>query len=289
MKVTRKDIKAGIGERVHIIFLGDNHEGAKNHAKKEFQQAIKKIINIRRKEKVIIIFMGDYIDCINHKDPRFNPSEIADKYEIKDLANLPNVQMSTFMDDVKPLMDSAVAWLYGNHEESYVRHNGTNPMEKIKSYYEYKLDQDAPILGSNGVVELGINNEPNNDKRDRPHFVFQIWVDHGVGGGGYREGYPINKVHDIFRWVEADIHCIGHLHQMANDVAKIDIVEYGKKTQKTKLFGVTGCFLHKSKQGSRGYYEGKPGKNSLIGFLEAIITVGKNKRDCKLEWKRNIF
>ena len=289
MEHTRKDVKAEINDKIHIIFLGDNHEGAKNHAKDNFQKAVEKIIDIRRKEghQVIIIGLGDYIDCINHKDSRFNPAEIAEMYEISDLSNLPKKQMDAFIDDVNPIMDSFVAYLYGNHEESYVKHNGSNPMDTLKMYYDYSLNQTAPILGFDGWVTLGI--QKPSEGRDRPHYKFKIRVSHGTGGGGFREGYPINKVHDIFRWDIADIYCIGHLHQLSDDVAVKKTFEYGSEKRIKTLYGSNGSFLYKSQEGARGYHEGKPGKYSTIGFLDAVITVKNSKRDCKLKWQKHIF
>jgi hypothetical protein len=287
MEYARKDIHAEVGDQVHIIFLGDVHEGAKNMAKEKFQKAKEKIIEIRRDNKVLLVGMGDYIDCINHKDPRFSRAEIEEKYEIQDLKNLPAKQMEYFLDNVRPIIDSFIAWLYGNHEESYVKHNGSDPMSVIEYYYKYKIDAEFPILGYDGWIDIGITrNEPN---RDRPHFKFSIRVDHGTGGGGFREGYPINKVHDIYRWDIADIYCMGHIHQLATDQATKKICEHGKISRIKTLYGCNGCFLYKSKQGSRGYYEGKPGKYSTIGMLDAVITVGKTKRDCNLEWKRITF
>ena len=289
MDCKKMKLHAKIGDIVHIIFLGDNHEGAKNHNKEKFIQAVNKIIEIRRKpgHHVVVVGMGDYIDCIHHKDNRFHPAEIAEKYEINDLKDLPNKQMETFLDDVRPIMDSFGAWLYGNHEMKYIKHNSSNPVKPIKYYYEYKMDEDMPILGESGWLDLGIIR--SNKNRKTPHFRFLVRMHHGTGGGGFREGYPINKVHDIFRWDIADIYCMGHLHQLATDAAPKKTFINGKEIIKKSLYGVTGCFLHKSRKGSHGYYEGKPGKYPLIGMLDAQIKVGETKTDCELKWDRLVF
>ena len=53
-----------------VYFLGDIHEGAANHQAK----ALKEAINIIATDSdAYWIGMGDYIDAINHRDPRFNP------------------------------------------------------------------------------------------------------------------------------------------------------------------------------------------------------------------------
>lgn len=59
-----------------VYFLGDIHEGAANHQAK----ALKEAINIIATDSdAYWIGMGDYIDAINHRDPRFNPLEMAQK------------------------------------------------------------------------------------------------------------------------------------------------------------------------------------------------------------------
>ena len=55
---------------VSVYFLGDIHEGAANHQAKALSKAIDIIAN---DSNAYWIGMGDYIDAINHRDPRFNP------------------------------------------------------------------------------------------------------------------------------------------------------------------------------------------------------------------------
>ena len=59
-----------------VYFLGDIHEGAANHQAKALAKAIDIIAN---DSNAYWIGMGDYIDAINHRDPRFNPLEMAQK------------------------------------------------------------------------------------------------------------------------------------------------------------------------------------------------------------------
>ena len=59
-----------------VYFLGDIHEGAANHQAKALSKAIDIITT---DSNAYWIGMGDYIDAINHRDPRFNPLEMAQK------------------------------------------------------------------------------------------------------------------------------------------------------------------------------------------------------------------
>jgi len=285
MEFLKKDIFVGCGKSIEIFFLGDIHEGAKNHDSKAFKKAVNLIIDTHKKNKnTFVIGMGDYIDCINHRDPRFNPVEIADKYKIKDLKDLPRKQMQYQIDEMTPIMPLFIGWLYGNHEEKFSKWNGYDPMDKIRDWYEYK-GQKPPILGYSGWINLGIRREKN---RNRANYTFNFDLTHGVGGGGFREGYPINKVHDIFRWSEgADVHVMGHVHQMVDDMAQKRTFDVnGNRILTKKYYAANGCFLKKEDVGTRGYFEGKPGKYSSIGMLKFTIKVGTNKELCKTKLEK---
>ena len=86
MEIAKREFNLKIGEKLNIYFLGDIHEGNCNHADAELKEAVRIIQN----DPVgYWIGMGDYIEAINSKDPRFNPVEIAEYYRLKDLKDLP--------------------------------------------------------------------------------------------------------------------------------------------------------------------------------------------------------
>lgn len=94
-----------------------------------------------------------------------------------------------------------------------------------------------------------------------------------------REGYPINKVHDVFKYDMADVRVMGHLHQMAVSRAEYNRYEYGSFRQDPVWFAVNGCFLAKSTFGNDGYFEQRPGKESSIGMIkQTIYTSSKSKQ-----------
>ena len=268
MELASKDIYIKAGDEVNIFFLGDIHEGSANHADREFRKAIQIIKDTRNS---YVLGMGDYIDAITYWDKRFNPSEIDPAYLIKDLKDLPARQMNNLYNKLLPIQDRFLGVLYGNHEETYIRYNSFDPVK----YLAEKMG-NVPRLGYTAMFKLGIIRQKG---RPRSNYNFIIDLNHGAGGGGYREGYPLNKCHDVFRWTSGDVRVMGHLHALVEDDK--EFLEYrqgGNTNYRTVWFGVSGCFLYKIKEGTRGYFEPKPGPHSDIGMLKLKIIVSADKK-----------
>lgn len=256
-------------EKPHITYyLGDVHEGAANHTAKQFKQAVE----IIKADVDAWIGLGDYVDAINHNDPRFNPQEIAETYKIKDLEDLPRIQSNRFIENIMPIADKCIGLIYGNHEDSYRRHNTFD----VVSYMCNQLNLDN--LRHKSWISF-------NFKRGKSQSTpIKAVACHGSGGGGMREGYPINKAYDVFRWDMADIHIMGHLHQMVADRAEYNQFTKGIMRSDKVWFAVNGCFLAKSTFGNDGYFEQRPGKESAIGMIkQSIWTSWNTKSEFKIK------
>lgn len=269
MELLDKNIHCSTTEKIHIYFLGDIHEGNANCDIK----ALKKCVNIIANDnnQSYIIGMGDYVDAINHKDPRFDPIEISNRYHLRDLKNLPKKQIEAVYEVIQPIENKFICLLHGNHEETYSKYNSFDCVD----YLHDLLNPHPKKMGYTGIVKLGII--INDKNRNRPSYNFLIALNHGAGGGGMREGYPLNKCHDIFRWINGDIKIMGHLHRMITDTQYF--IDYrGQQIIRQKaLYGVNGCFLYKSQIGTRGYFENKPSCESNIGMLRLSIYPKRNK------------
>ena len=278
MELGQRDIKIKQTNEISIFFLGDIHSGNANHATSEFNQAIK---IIKDTPNSYVFGMGDYADLIGHRDPRFNPSEISPEYTVKDLKNLPVKQMDWFYKKIEPIADKFLGLLYGNHEESFMRHNTFDPIDYLANR------MNVPVLGYTALFRLGIIHETD---RNRPNYNYIFDLNHGAGGGGYREGYPINKCHDLFRWTSGDVRVMGHIHALVEDDKKFLEYRQGNNlTYRTVWFGVSGCFLHKVCEGTRGYFENKPGPHSGIGMLRFRIKVGNKKHSSRTSLEKIVL
>lgn len=258
METLTKDVNYISSTHPHVTYyLGDVHEGAANMDEKAFRRAVSLI----EKDGDLWVGIGDYVDCITVSDPRFNPQEIADKYSVKDLEDLPRKQSDYFLANIASISNKCAGLIYGNHEDSYRHHNSFDVVSYMCSA------MGVPNLRHKAWLSLNFKMSAGTSKSIPVRMV----ACHGAGGGGMREGYPINKVHDTFRWDIADVHVQGHLHQMHTDRAIFNSYEYGIIRQSPVWFGVNGCFLLKSTVGNDGYFEQRPGKESSIGLLKQII------------------
>ena len=273
MEIIQKNIRANYGDEVHLYFLGDMHEGNCNHAEKELKQAVD---IIRNDDNGYWVGMGDYIEAITSSDPRFNPLELSRRYSLKDLKDLPRKQVEAVYQTLDPIREKCLALVCGNHEEAYIKYNSFD----VYDYFASMFPDDDLKIGYVGFLKLGIIHQEN---RERPNQTYVIALNHGTGGGGYREGYPINKVHDLFRWTDADINIMGHLHLLYEDSKDfIGVTQSNKIIFNNRHWGVSGCFLKTYVLGNTNYFEHKGKPTSDIGMLKATIKVGSEK-NCKLE------
>ena len=180
-----------------MYFLGDIHEGAANFK----EDALRRAVDLIAEDADGWLGIGDYIDAINHRDPRFSPKEINARYSISELDDLPRIQCDNLLKYLAPIKDKCVGLLAGDHEDSYRKYHAFD----VVHYLCRELDCDN--LGHKAWVSLQFKYNKNKS------IPFKIVAVHGSGGGGMREGYSTNKVYDLFRWDIADVHVMGHLHQ----------------------------------------------------------------------------
>jgi hypothetical protein len=267
-----KYIKEVKGNKLSVFFVSDNHEGNANHNGKAFRKAVQYIKNQSEDRPVSVILGGDMADCINVGDPRFSPAEVSEKYSLRDLKDLPRKQFQKVYEDLKPIKDLIDCALIGNHEESFIKHNGFD-------VYDYLCSDliGCYKLGFSALVRYKVNAGGSVKS-------FTGAVSHGTGGGGFREGYPVNHVLDISKKYNVDFNLIGHLHKMTTQSFKyMSMNQVDDIIYETKHYGTSGCFLDTYREGTRGYFEGRKGMLSDIGFLEYKIErrkiEGKNPLD----------
>ena len=248
----------------NIYFIGDIHEGNINHAERELKEAVQMV---NKDKNAVWLGMGDYIEAIAVNDKRFDADSIDEKYRIKDLKDLPYVQGKNVYDKLSPIDDKCVGLLAGNHELKFAR---TRYSDVYKRFQEM-FTSDPKMLGYVAYLRF-IFNITGGTKQN-----LDINLNHGSGGNGYREGYPINKVHDAFRWSNADINVMGHIHALDHDNKKIpQLNDNNIFVKKRKHWGLSGCFLWTYKEGNYNYFEHKGKSESDIGMLKATINVYNN-------------
>lgn len=286
MEIIKKDLFLKEGKTLNIYTIGDIHEGNVNHAEAELKEAVRIIKN---DPDGCWIGMGDYIEAITPSDlKRFDPTSIDEKYKISDLKDLPFKQMEHVFDNLKPIQNKCLALLIGNHEQTFSKYNSNNIFKHFVEMFDtsfFEIGKQPPRLGYTGFIKLRFMAPIKNaTKQSRGKEITEklngqlgsvvIYCNHGEGGTGMREGYGINKIHDVSRGIEADINIMGHIHLLDDHQQKITGLNCKNGlVKRMKYWGLTGCFLYTYKEGNTNYFESKGRAESPIGMLKISIKV----------------
>lgn len=277
MKLITEKFNVKSSDQINVYFLGDTHEGNVNFAEKELKKAVKIIQN---DPKGYWVGMGDFCEYISKEDKkRFNPLSISEKYQIKDLKDLPRAQVRRFFEYINPIQSKCIALISGNHEESCMKHSSNDVFEYLADQFASSTQGAIPpqLIRYNGFIKLNFYYQKSRKRSNRTSIIA---VNHGVGGSGKREGYPLNILHDTFRWSEADVNIMAHIHQLKTDTKKVLNVNCGgesKLIKRRKYYGCSGCFLYTYIDGNMNYFEHKGKDESDIGMLKLEIKISSKR------------
>lgn len=198
MKVLTKEIKIGTDEPVTLIPISDIHLGNIGCDTKKLKGTVKWIKN----NDAYVILLGDMIDAITQKDPRYENGSIHKDFADK-LDNLPHEQTMAVADILFPIEDRIIATLAGNHEFA------------VKKHFSYDsalvLSQElgVPLLPDPSIVRLRLRRTKTST------FNYDIWCSHGVGlGGGKMVGSKVNNIMKVAAGFHADCYMAGHTHSL---------------------------------------------------------------------------
>lgn len=280
MEIGKKTIEVKNKQPISFYAIGDIHEGNCNCNHK----ALKRAVDIVKNDPFGYWFgMGDYIEAITHfGDPRFDPKSISQEYAIKDLKDLPFKQAERVFNYLRPIQDKCLALVVGNHEESYIKRHSANVYDRFVEMFETSAhDPGKPPkkLGYVGFYEVYL-------KYGTQGVVVGFALNHGVGGGGYLEGYPTSKVHQVFKWMHSDVNIMGHIHKLKENRMIVTTCDRGAVKRIPRLFGVSGCFLDTYVEGNPNYYEEKAGAGgeSDVGMLKCSIMLVRDRANNKVTW-----
>jgi len=226
-------------DEFYFIPIGDTHLGNRGCE----VQRIKDLIDwMKTKENCYWIGMGDYLDCINYTDTRFDPKTVEPKY-LDDLSNCVAYQTEDFIELFQPIKDKCIGLHRGNHEEAIRLRYHFDVMHEL--YKAWK----KPILEDTAVTVLNFIRQ-KRDVKD-----YKIYSLHGRVGGR-RGGNKINWLEDFIAYFDADIYLMAHAHIKESEIkTQLYIDRAMHVRQKKKVLCVTGSFLRGYTEGSSSYVE----------------------------------
>ena len=254
------------GNTATIAFLGDIHEGSASHREDSLVEAVRQI----RDGGYYYVLMGDLIDAIiAGGDPRFNPVEIAGKYGLRDLKDLPRKQADNVLSHFDGIEDKCIASLCGNHESEYIKRHAFNVYDHMACKFP-----NVVKLGYLGILRVVLEHTTSGVNGHRA--AFDIVLNHGDGGGGKTAGYTKNKLADLAQWWDCDAFIAGHLHRLevATETYMRPNARMNKIQYRTKWMGMSGCFMDTFSTGHDNYFAHKGRAPSDIGYLRMTLSIG---------------
>ena len=256
-------------EKFRLVPIGDIHLGNKGCDKRKLKDLVKWIEN---KENIFWIGMGDYADCINYTDKRFDPSVVESKF-LENLDNAVYEQFEELNEILEPIKHKCIGLHTGNHEE------------RIRLQYHFDIVKEfcktwnVPYLGYSAFTRLKFIRKSKGTKGHGARNIITIYSTHGRVGGR-KGGSKVNRLEDLMSWFDADIFLMAHSHKkIITTLTQLAIT--GRKPKliyKKKVGAVTGSFLQGYvEHGTIQYTERWNYPPTDLGVVK--ITIIPDKRD----------
>ena len=252
----------------HVIPIGDIHLG---NAGCDVEKLKKLVKWINEKDNVYWIGMGDFLDCINLTDKRFDPQTLAKEFR-NSLDNLIPMQVHRLVEILKPIKEKCLGLHEGNHERKIRLVNQYDPIYEI--WKEFNIPS-LPMLKDAAITRLKFVQDCKGKRQ--PSYVYDIFSVHG-NVGGRKGGAKINRLEDMCASFNADIYLMAHSHvKMTESKSVLYVDNHLHLKRAKKVLAVTGCFLNGYIQGSGGYCEQWMLSPTMTGVVK--ISLRPKQRD----------
>jgi len=232
---------------VRLVLTGDEHLG--NAATDE--SLIEETTRRLEGEDVYWIDLGDAIDAINMRDPRFDPRSLPDWIGMADLIDLPAAQVARYRHWFGGLGGNCLARLYGNHEFELQRRYERDIYAELNRAIELPPER---ALGYSGFVRIRFRNRGGSKNRILDTWTQTIYIHHGCAGGKLMGAKAISLERLPSSW-DADIYAVGHSHtRLAFGKPRIGMASKKVATESHRqIFVNVGSYM----TGLNGYAERK--------------------------------
>ena len=190
-------------ERTQIVFLGDLHLGNKNVNENLVQQTVKRL----EAPNTFFIDLGDAVDCITVRDPRFDPLSLPSWIKLEDLADIPKAQIERYKYYFSKVGHKCLARLYGNHEATLQKHSEREIYSDLNKSIGLPPER---ALNYSGFVRLRFRKRGRRNRIENT-WTQTIYISHGSGGGKLA-GSKVTNLERLPMAFEADIYAVGHTH-----------------------------------------------------------------------------
>lgn len=241
--------------------LGDVHLGSSSCDEEAFQEEVAKIAD---DPFCYTLLMGDMTEAIAPDDKRWDEGNIADwLYTPQARRDIIGAQKAKFLEMLRPIPSERILGvLEGNHELT-IRNKHKGDLAA-----EYARELGVPYLGSEGFVSLLFQRSYNSKSKVHRFIIFAC---HGHGAGR-KPGSKVNNIKDLAGFINADIFCMGHVHErMGFKDCKLGLDYRNRFISKERCFMLTGTFMKTYQEGAQGYAARALYAPTAIGTVTAHI------------------
>lgn len=267
MQLNVKKIKCSGSRKewFYLIPIGDTHIGNMGFDEEKLRKLVKWI---SEKKNVYWMGMGDYCECINYTDKRFDPQQVPPWLRDK-MDNMISSQVAKFVEILKPIKDKCLGLHEGNHDKKIRIKNQYDVVYEIWRAFGIK---DLPMLKDAAITRLQFLTHYTSKKS--PSYTFDIFSVHG-NTGGRMGGAKVNRLEQLIGFFEADIYLMAHSHIKLTESKMLLYADSNMNLKyRKKILAVTGCFLNGYTQGSTSYVE----KMMLPPTCTGVVKIMLNPR-----------
>jgi len=256
-------------DSIHLIIFGDVHLGNAECDEK----LVAKVAARLQAPNAYGIDLGDALEAINMRDPRFDLRSLPDWIGVEDLGDLPARQIARYCEYFRPVADKLLCRLTGNHEDSLFRWYGRDV------YAELNRELGIPPERCPGwwcFLRLRFT------RLGKVNWTLTLFLHHGYGGGRLAGSKALN-LERLPMLAQADIYAMGHTHtKMVITKRQIRLPPRGKKIEEMPLILINvGSFL-RSYSARDTYIERRLLYPQGLGPVELHIWPEQRKRIIKI-------
>jgi hypothetical protein len=260
----REEFKSG--DTFTFYPISDIHFGTKACHKKKIYEVRNKIMNDPFARWIGI---GDYIECIDPRDRRFD-SRVIDPavFHIDEMNRMGDASIKFLADFIRPIIDKCWGMSNGNHEESFEDKTATSIIPRV-------LDR----LGAPEELYVGWTCSYHVTFSDQYKHTtdLRIWAEHGWQSGR-TQGATRNEMHQVpgLR-PRHKIYLRGHSHHLfADPITMIYQNDAGKYLSERVYVAHTGAYLESYSEGVVSYAERSGYPPLAIGGLSFSLSPNRN-------------
>lgn len=230
-----------------LIPIGDVHLGARACDVDALRRTVSEIQNT---ENAFWVGMGDYAECINLTDKRFDLKSLEPRF-LPRLDDLANACFEELKQILTPIREKCLGLLVGNHEETL------RLRQSQDIHGALCLALRAPNLGYDCLLRWTFRRCKAAKHGRFPATTLKILASHGTIASR-RPGAKINRMEDIASNFNCDIAMFGHGHsKLASERIELDVPASGtmRLMERKKIVIMTGCYRKNHAEGTLDYAE----------------------------------